>query len=172
MTDSRIRAILSGLKGEIRRDTDRERVRRLCIMGMHWNQRLIEFTPEIIIEEKSAITCKSCKEIKPDNAFTWIKVPYRQSFYFYPRKICKACVNESRRKKTVRKPEKGPKFCPECRQFLSLKEFSSFTNCYTAKGGSKIYRVYRRNSCKACTALKAFNTKRLKQYQALTLSCG
>lgn len=50
MTDQRIRYIISGLKNEIVREKDRERVRQLCIQGMQWNRELMNFVPEVITE--------------------------------------------------------------------------------------------------------------------------
>jgi hypothetical protein len=41
MTATRIRYILSGLKAEIRREKDRERLAHLALMGLYWNRLYI-----------------------------------------------------------------------------------------------------------------------------------
>lgn len=41
MTSAQIQHILTGLKSEIRREKDRDRVVHLCEMGLYWNRLLL-----------------------------------------------------------------------------------------------------------------------------------
>lgn len=71
MTESRIRHIISGIKAEIRREWDRDRIRQLCIMGMHWNKELLHHSYKYIVEpgtepkQASTKVCVDCGQDLP-----------------------------------------------------------------------------------------------------------
>lgn len=92
MTDSKIRYILSGLKAEIRRETDRERVRQLCIQGMQWSWQLMFNVSDQIEEPQDwnyQLCSGECGRLLPLEAFS----SFIHHGKLYHRPDCKACYN-------------------------------------------------------------------------------
>jgi hypothetical protein len=91
MTPSKIRYILSGLKSEIRRETDYERRCHLADMGCFWSIRLMTFIADQIIEpERNSMICQSCGLLlKPKDFSSFVK----KGILFF-RTECKWCVAE------------------------------------------------------------------------------
>lgn len=91
MTAATIQHILTGLKGEIAREKDRERVQALCIMGMHWGVQLIINEPEPLTEpvlDWPYKICQDCELLTPLNEFSsFIK---RGKLCYRPE--CKKCT--------------------------------------------------------------------------------
>lgn len=99
MTDSKIRAILSGLKGEIRRETDERRRAHLADMGCYWNSQLLSHSKLEFHEYEKGYnidvrTCSQCGEQKDISNFRFQKV--KQSLYLG--KKCGACEDQNRKK--------------------------------------------------------------------------
>lgn len=112
MTDHRIRYILSGIKEEIRREKDRERIQQLCIQGMQWNRELINFIPDSITEpERNSMICRSCDLLLPLRSFSKAKIAYmkagKQLSAWYYRLDCKECTAAEARAKKVKRCKKN-----------------------------------------------------------------
>lgn len=92
MTSARIQHILTGLKSEIRREKDRDRVVHLCEMGLYWSEEL---------RTNHLVKCTECGKKKPLEAFGFahnvkIKIMYR-------RKRCYTCLGRAEKKNLIRK---------------------------------------------------------------------
>lgn len=171
MTTATIQHILSGLKGEIAREKDRERVQALCIMGMFYSRKIM--TNALVCNNSHTIVCKKCKQDKPETCFTLNKCRYKHKVYVYRWTICRECINQARRKikgKGPAKPEKGPKLCSQCRELLPLIAFSTVS--FKKTGSNASIKVYRRNVCSLCMSSNSLKRRRYKMLQALTLPCG
>lgn len=80
MTPSKIQHILTGLKSEIRRETDRDRRVNLAYMGLYWSEQLMKFEyPD---------WCDTCHIPKPIEDFEVMKG--------YRLHTCKLCWNRKR----------------------------------------------------------------------------
>jgi hypothetical protein len=86
MTATRIRYILSGLKSEIRRETDRDRRISLAITGLYWNDLLLNG-----VEKR---TCCTCKEPLPLRFFRVRVINLRGLVYRILNKECKTCFGK------------------------------------------------------------------------------
>lgn len=92
MTTSRIQHILTGLKGEIAREKDRERVIHLCEMGLYFNDLLLygyatkicsvcgDQLPLKLFSRSDASICKGCWN---KNAWDALKVQAGRRYLKY-----------------------------------------------------------------------------------------
>jgi len=83
MTPSKLQHILTGLKSEIRREADRQRIIHLCEMGLYYNRLLMSG------DDKKY--CPKCEEWLPLKFFKL----HRIKFYFTRRKECNRCYNKA-----------------------------------------------------------------------------
>jgi hypothetical protein len=101
MTPSRIRYILSGLKSEIRRETDRERCENLAVMGLYWNSLLFGEWPAPVEYR----ICKVCGHKMPLKHFNKVIRNTKEGIMFYRLKTCTGCWNKKRYAYTKKKRE-------------------------------------------------------------------
>lgn len=107
MTATKLQSILTGLKSEIRRETDRERRVNLAVMGLYYN-RLLMYG-----DDKKY--CPRCGEMLPLKFFELKLTKYRRKdhrikFYLMRRPECKGCYNKEQYARRKLKKMKGSNF--------------------------------------------------------------
>lgn len=92
MTSAQIRHILTGLKSEIRREKDRDRVVHLCEMGLYWSEEL---------RTNHLVKCLECGEKKPLSAFGFAH--NTKTDVLYRRERCYTCLGRAEKKNKMKK---------------------------------------------------------------------
>jgi len=101
LTPSKLHYILTGLKSEIRRETDRDRIVHLCEMGLYYNRLLLQGHDD----NKFCPTCQNWLPLKHFKT-------YRIKFYFAVRDECTRCRNKADYARRKKKRMKGL-FCED-----------------------------------------------------------
>jgi hypothetical protein len=96
MTPSRLHHILTGLKSEIRRETDRDRRVNLAVMGLYWSEQVRTYTYPILIEPVDTMICTRCGREKPVKHFKVIKRQISTGIKEYRLRACNGCWNKVR----------------------------------------------------------------------------
>jgi hypothetical protein len=96
VTPSKIRHILTGLKQELSRETDRERRVNLAELGLYWSEKNRTYTYPILIEPVDTMICVKCGREKPLKHFKEFERQTSTGLKKYRLKACNGCWNKVR----------------------------------------------------------------------------